>query len=676
MTEPSGSTTDLNALIRQAEIQQKRMQLEVQFQKNMELFKQFAPTIYRDYINYTPDTLHLSYTEEGYLNLVNSQSGNPVYDRDPEEFCAKQFQQFVAHPTKYRIGFTRPSDEHFFQRIILNDMMEAINDEFMPEANLEKPIGVMVINGCGLGFHIPQIIETFDIYTLIINEPTKDSFYASLHTIDWAPIVNAATRKGRLLKLYISNQDEHTIHGIRLLTNRIGMHNITNTYFFSHLSGPKNDQFAAELKRQFHLTLTGVGFLEDEQISIAHTVTNTNDNIPILNANRPLKDLPPAFVIGNGPSLDKSIPYIKAMQDKAIIVSCGSTLATLQRNNIVPDYHVEMERTFETCVPIENLTTEEFRKDITLVALNTVMPRTMALFDKKLMAMKPNDASEEIIKDMYGADTPPISGCNPTCTNMGLSLLLYLGFDEIYLHGTDLGMRNADQHHSKSSYYYDPNNKIATDTNTNIKTEGNFGGEVYTTAILSTSNANMSAIIQQCDVKVYNTSDGAKIPHTIPLPVEDIDLGQSQIDKGALKKKISEYNFSQKVSSEELNGRKIKKKYLREFYKLRDFVKLRPDIKNIGQLQKELDNIHLKVHDLKDTAPTTYWLLNGSIQTFFTVVFNNALCSSTDEEFKQNYKTTSTIYNDFIDRCYKLMEEHGLTHDCEDPTHRRDQSTS
>ena len=71
--------TDLEEMIRQAELQQQQLKLEVQFQKNMVLFKEFAEAIYTEYNNYQPSVLHLQYDEAGFINLINSGTGQPVY---------------------------------------------------------------------------------------------------------------------------------------------------------------------------------------------------------------------------------------------------------------------------------------------------------------------------------------------------------------------------------------------------------------------------------------------------------------------------------------------------------------------------------------------------------------------------------------------------------------------
>ena len=59
----------------------------------------------------------------------------------------------------------------------------------------------------------------------------------------------------------------------------------------------------------------------------------------------------PVFVVGNGPSLDSSLAFLKKNSDDIIIISCGTAIRALLKNNIKPDLHIEMERIPEL-VPI------------------------------------------------------------------------------------------------------------------------------------------------------------------------------------------------------------------------------------------------------------------------------------------------------------------------------------
>jgi len=666
MPETASPTTHLNMLIRQAEIQQQQMKLEVQFQKNMALFKQFARPIYDEYINYKPQELHLSYDETGYINLINSKNGKPVYNEDPRIFCQRQLSDYRRLPTRFKIDFAPPPEKYFFQLPIVHDLVNTLGDDIRgTKADLTKPIGMMMINGCGLGYHIPALVESTEIYTLCVFDPHKDSFYACLHTIDWAPIVKYFYRPGRLLKLFIDSTSSNAMTAVRLMTNQIGLHNITNTYAYTHLQSPQTIEFANVLKKQFHLALTGTGFLEDEQVSIAHTIDNINRGVATLNSREPLQDLPPAIIVGNGPSLDGLIEPLKRLSKDAVVFSCGTTTGTLYRNGIVPDFHVEMERIGSTTARIERGTDQAYRNKIALLALNTVAPETMALFNAKYMAKKINDPGEHIIDTEFGEPMPYLNLSNPTCTNTGLAYALRLGFKEIYLFGVDLGMQDESKHHASDSQYYDNENKplfAESEKRVNIRRPGNFGGEVITTAIMDTSRANMELALElYSDVTVYNPNNGAAIKGTITIPPEEIKIpigGRGE----HIVKRLLQHNFTAPPNKKPTTEKDVKKRYLIPFFNFRKKLNLPDKVESASQVQQTLNHIWGEVNGLKNHHPVAYWLLSGSIQTFFTLILKGALAANNKDELSRNYHIAREAYELFLKKAYALMRDNSLKH--------------
>ncbi len=648
-------------------MQQRQMALEVMFQRNMALFKKFAPSIYDEYINYQPQRLRLSLDADKHINLVNTDSGTFVYGQDPQEFCQQQVEHYIKKPSFYKVNFSAPSERYFFQLPLISKVLNKFDCFKSIQANLDNPVGVLVVNGCGLGYHIGKLLNRIEVRNLVIFDPHKDSFYASLHTMDWAPIIEYFYRPGKLLKLFIGMNEADTMISLRLMTNRVGQHNISNTYIYTHLASKETEAFTDILFKQFHLTLTGTGFLEDEQVSFAHTLDNLGENIPVLNNQKPTQKLPPAFVVGNGPSLDKLLPFLRENIDKAIIFSCGSTTGTLYKEGITPDFHVEMERIGNTTKRIKNGTDETYRANIHMLALNTVAPESMKLFPKRFMAKKVNDPGEYLIDYAFGEKLPYLNICNPTCTNTGLAYALHMGFKEIYLLGVDLGMKDAEKHHASSSQYYTEDkeklpNFSESEKRVNIEVDGNFGGKIYTTANLDTSRANMEiAIRTNPTANVYNLNDGAKINGAITLEVNKASLTGTAPKHGVVAQ-LEAICFSQQNQSKKYTVDEAKKAFLTDFFNFRKQLKLPADIDSVSELYEFLDILHGEILKLKQSSPAIYWILNGSIQSFSTILIRSCLIAKTPEELKENYQYTKKVYEDFISRAYKLFREEALTH--------------
>ncbi len=664
MTQDSTPANEMDALIRQMELKKIQLELELQFQKNMELFQKFAPVIYDEYINYQPTELQLSLDDAGFVNLVNLKTGTPVYNKDPKEFCEDQLKAYEKIPSWYRIAFS-PSEDKIFQQ---TPYIQRINDRFMDEfrevnPSVKNPVGVLVVAGCGLGYHIPKLLELMDVYTLCIFDPHKDSFYASLHTLNWAPIIEKLYQPGRLLKLFIDNNPENTITSLRLMSHRVGLHNISNTYTYRHLDSERTEDFLKQLKAQFHLTLTGTGFLEDEQISIAHTTANMNNKRPVLNNKTILDKMPPVFIVGNGPSLDNLMDTLRENQDKAIIISCGTTIGTLYKAGITPDFHVEMERTYNTVSALKLAAPEEFYKDINLLALNTVSPEAMAMFKQAFVAIKANDPGEYMINDFLDESVLPLNACNPTCTNTGIAYALRFGFREIYLLGVDLGMKDKNKHHASSSQYYDDDNKalnISTEKMRTLTVPGNFSEEVSTTQILDTSRANMTiAINLYPNTKVYNLNDGAKIDGAEPLHKEDLTIS-GNLDKQAAMEKVQKYCFSTVKLDKPLELEDIKEKYLKEALAILKNISFSKAPKTKAEVQQELDSLFLAVYSLRETAPVSYWVLTGSLQNFFALVTRASIVAKDAKQLEENYRYVTKELMDYFKFAYKLISKESL----------------
>lgn len=661
MNDTTPAMTDLEALIQQAERQQKQMELELQFQKNMELFKKFAPQIYNRFIDHTPTELQLGYDKDGKLNLVNIDTSVPVYNRDPEEFIDHQLQTFNDNPKWLKIGFQKTQSNIFFQFPMVDHLIDRIKSVSRnTRGATDRPMGVLIINGCGLGYHISKLVEDNNISTLCIFDPHLDSFYACLHTIDWQPIIEEFYKPGRLIKLFINSTKENAMINLRLMTDKVGLHNICNTYVFNHLASERSIEFTKMLNEQFHLTLTGTGFFEDEQVGIAHTVANLNNNTPVLNDASPVPDLPPAFIVGNGPSLDDLLPFLREQGKNAIVFSCGSTTGTLFNAGITPDFHIEMERTADTQTLTEDTSTQEYRNNIIALALNTVTPKTLALYGKSLMAKKTNDAGEYLIDNELNTKLPCLNLCNPTCTNTGIAYATHLGFKEIYLLGVDLGMKDKGAHHAKSSPYYAENKPKALESESSLipslTVKGNFTESVKTTPVLDTSRANIELCIHNNpESKVYNLNDGAYIKGAKPTNFRDIAIKNLKENKSLSIDKIIDHNFFKTDIKEKITTKKVKNKYLQELFSIRKKINLVESPKKLDEIQQNFNEIIAEINSIKGTAPVSYWPITGSTQIFLTLIQNYCMAATNEEELQKYYLEGSAIFKEFLSKAYKLM---------------------
>ncbi|MFL0809599.1 MAG: DUF115 domain-containing protein [Agarilytica sp.] len=676
---PSSENDPMAQILRKVEMQQMQLKLEVQFKRNMELFKVKAPEIYNEYINYKPEELQLSFDKAGFLNLVNSKLNNkPVYSDDPEKFSLKQAEQFTKTPVMSVISFTN-AKQHNPNHIhveIMNNLIDEYREMAQAKPHSNVPIGLMLMTGCGLGHHLPHLIETLDIYNLVIFDPHKDSFYAALHVIDWVPILEYFFQPNRMLKLFIGVKPEEAMADMKLLTDKIGLYNLVYTYIYRHFNSKKEEEFVEMYRKEFHLAASATGFFDDEQTSFAHTINNLNHSVNWFRHSMSDKKLPPAFVLGNGPSLDKHVEYIKRNHKNAIIFSCGTTIGSLCKIGLKPDFHVEMERVSNQTDWIINGTDAEFRKGITLLCLNTAPPNMIEIFDEICMAKKPNDAGESLLDEILpnSSGVHRLALCNPTVANAGLSFAIHMGFKEIYLMGVDLGTRPDGAHHSQFSLYTDLEKKTKQKGHSAFEKKdsdylvpGNFGGEVYTNPILHGTRSSLEILLRHIentrnDITCYNSNDGALINGAKPIALEDLPELPQVSDKSLELDKIRENSFYF-FESPGIDADLTKEKYLKNFFDIRGDLVLKKDIKNAKEMIKAFNKIYFTLRDRSKTNGVTELLLRGSLNGYFTLLLKNCLHHKSGEKFNIAFKLGRSAYMSFLKRAYQMMETIPLKHD-------------
>lgn len=659
----------IEAALRQAEMRTMQMTMELRFRENMAMFEKVAPDLYEQYIHYEAKELRLSWDKDGYLNLVNYQLNNkPVYPCDPSDFCKQQVDEYVEKPqmTAINFGVSKVPDPRQIHPRIINELIsesKPYTENIKPSCLV--PIPTMLMCGVGLGYQIPMLIEKTNIKNLVIFDPHKDSFYASLHVLDWRPILEYFCKDGRMIKLLIGATTESGITDLKLLSDRIGLHKLVYTYVYRHFNSAEETAFYERYRKEFHIAASGTGYLDDEQNGIAHTLANLRKKVPLFKHSTVDNALPPLFLIGNGPSLDMHIELLKTCREKVILMSCGTALSSLEKVGIKPDFHIEMERNYNLYDWITYGTTPEFRKGITLLCLNTVSPAVIDLFDDACMAKKANDIGQKMINDTVPG-MGPLLLCNPTVTNSGLAYATAMGFTEIYLIGVDLGTPD-EKHHSALSIYHDvekqTNRKdvsVLADKAKSYTIKGNFSDTVESNIYLDTTRVNMELLISQIrpflpNLKIYNSNHGAYIAGTERLKLEDIQKFESDIEKSNILNTIKQRNFvSYQWSNREDN--EIKETYLKDFFDIRKSLMLPKDIRNADELY---DLLHKKLTPVLDRVTSnnvTTMLLRGSLQGYFSLMMKCCLFQKDKKTFKESYFLVRKKYIEFLNLAYEKME--------------------
>ena len=166
------------------------------FQRNIECFRKHLPDIANKFEHYKPSrSIEFFCLENGVPNLMYVDTQEVLYKaEDPSFLCKKQVQETIEttylSSTRYRLEYDPIGQIH---HRYINEMTAIIDQNKTDEKIYASEVGSLancVVLGVGLGYHIGYLYEKLEIANCVIIEPDEDLFFASLHTFDWANLLN------------------------------------------------------------------------------------------------------------------------------------------------------------------------------------------------------------------------------------------------------------------------------------------------------------------------------------------------------------------------------------------------------------------------------------------------------------------------------------------------------
>ncbi len=633
-------------------------------QKNLAYFKDNIPEFYHDYKNYQPRRFVIEEKNKK-PQLIDKDKNISVYGAPAKPYSKQVVSQYLTQPSRLTFVYDF-KHQTFKESQYIEKCIAKYADEFDRfQGDIQQPIGLMVISGIGLGYHLELLTEQLDIAHCCLFEPYKDNFFASMHTIDWQEIIEKFNQHGRSLHFFIDKSAHSTLLDIRYILNHYGQHNACNAFYFEIFQDEKYDEFYQAMYEKYHYALSGYGFFEDELISLQHTVGHFNQGLPILVEHDSRKiALPPVVIVGNGPSLDMLHQSLKKLSQKVYIASCGTALETLYKMGIKADFHIEMERTYETVELHLEEKDNDYKKEVSLLCLNIVSPELAKLFKDTYVAMKVNDAGIDIAKLIMQQGFSELKYCNPTCTNTGLAFMLALGFKHIFLAGIDFGMQDTEHHHAQFSRYYDKSTKILNISTVSGKTfalPGNFRESVLTTHTLNRSKILFEENLSlHKDVEVFNLSDGAYIKGTQALEQDKLNAIpclDKQWDKNTIKSALLSQCFSQAANGAALDENMVRDHAVKQAIQFIDDLNLPKTCPSINELKSHCDAIQKALQTLRKTSHSSYCLLNGSVMNFLKLIILSGYAFHQGSKETFMYQDIVSEFLAFMAYCKELLSQ-------------------
>ncbi len=606
------------------------------YSSNMAMFKEKFPDVYRMLVAHNPIS-KLQETEDGDYNVFFRNE--PMFAAGAKAEAAKQLENITAHTSRLQMSVSADGLDNqagpAFSRVLDRAAKSGIT---FADAPTRTEAYYLIVLGIGLGFHLEDLVERTSCRTLTLIEPNVDFLYHSCFTLDWCQLVQRMEERGRI-DFFLGADAEFTAMRLHTIFRRDNPANFDGAVVFRHYRTSITQGIERKTSESIRTAVMGLGFFQDEVNMLAQTYKNLEGgNARITKLLRASPGMP-VFVIGNGPSLQGLLPFIKKHIDNVILISCGSSLEILLKNGISPDIWVMMER-HDSVFRLTRETSEKFDiSKIVFIGSTTVFPGLPDLFDETLFFYRSGLSPTPLF--CTDKDQMPLL-CDPMAANAGLAVAMHLGFRETYLLGVDVGSRVQDSGHTKGGWYDRIEDHIKT---LQLPLRGNFGGEIWTMPQLQWSKENIERLIKVSrGRKFYNVSDGALIEGATPLHPKAAKIGKSKKTKSMVMKEVVEgcpqydkptFDMRWENSAVIDNLHEIKEKIISTSENMKDF-----------EFEKELSQI-LEPNSSRDPVAM---ILRGTLYTFLIAYnyYSNRIVDAAERD----------VFEDIVREEFVSLTEH------------------
>lgn len=518
---------------------------QVRFDENLKVMKKEWPGLIRQFETHVPmsELVFLDNDEPDLLfkgiSLYNGV-GAYTFAREQIDASWKTSNRFYTAAPELN-GLDLHAGEAFA------DSLNKIGTEirFFGHSQLRDPkhCYYLISLGIGFGLHLRELLEATRAKVLLLVESNFDFMYHSLFICDWAAFFAVARKNDIRIELMHTSDTREIANSFGGIFRKYNPTTLDGAMLYQHYaSSAYLNAYRVFMEKVYPITMMGLGFFEDELYMISQTYENlsTGKCRTIRMIQEPTLSSLPVFIVGNGPSIDGHFEHLRKLQDRVIIISCGTAIDALLTEGITPDFHIQMERNRSALQLYQYTAKNHDLSSVCLVATTTICPGIADLFGEAVYFFRPGLSPMPIFKT---SDQERLENPDPTVANAALSMALHLGLKTIYFFGTDMGAKDADHHHSKSSLYDVKHDELPSymDTTTstdmpssfNVKVPANFGGTVLTSGILQWTRSNLEGAIASNNQGrfFYNCSDGALIEGALPMMASRVKVPEAPLNK-------------------------------------------------------------------------------------------------------------------------------------------------
>jgi hypothetical protein len=305
------------------DIQLKKMLMQATFLANIDALSVYMPEIYREFKDYQGESSGVAIDDNNNVNLFNNDKF--VYD-NPLNFAKQQVEEFLKDPIMVTYTLDHQKDENirFKHAVVLKALMHKRKAEVTETVRRpidDERIDFICMIGAGLGYQIEELFNKKSVVNFLLCEPSKDTFYAMLHCIEIKNIIEKCMSLGGRFSVRIGGSAAGIVNAVSNVLHQQGHFNLSRFFIYRHYQSKTTEETLKLFYEIGHRWGAGWGFMEDEIISITHTLTNIQSGFKIckktLSNENPISKKP-VFIVANGPSFDASVEYLKSNADNII----------------------------------------------------------------------------------------------------------------------------------------------------------------------------------------------------------------------------------------------------------------------------------------------------------------------------------------------------------------------
>ncbi len=380
--------------------------------------------------------------------------------------------------------------------------------------------GAIFMYGSGFGYCLFELFMQKQPHTLVILfEHDIYLFVAMLHYFDLEPLI-----KTNKIAILIGDIEDFAKAFDQLFFSIVFANCTAPTIAFTPIA---QRNFKTQYQKIHHYTFSQLGLFVfyigndhlDNLIGLHNLLANMKEIIknPYLSCLKDKYKDVPAFIIGNGPSLDKNIGQLQKVNDKGLIISTESAIIPLMKNKIKPDILTIIERTKYTYTyHFENI---NYSKDIALLCLGLVDKQVYPSFPgAKIPIFRNMEAINQWLNQHVGDGSALDAGAN--VSHLAFELAVYLGANPIVFVGQDYAYGPNGVTHSKDALYLEEKGKRAREILSSkpiVYVDSNEGTKIASNQLWIDFKQGLERkIATHPDKTIINaTEGGAKIKGTI-----------------------------------------------------------------------------------------------------------------------------------------------------------------